>query len=134
MYKALCEDEFICVQMNNSNTFGRNEADKTIENTINQDSKTTSDGYIGFSVKLATTQKWVLNSLCRSRYQRMLNNNLNSKTKDYIQRELLPSAINFFSPTLVKETKLDETKGTVKCIKFIVVFQNQSEFSLICYT
>lgn len=44
VYKALCEDEFICVQMNNSNTFGRNEADKTIENTINQDSKTTSDG------------------------------------------------------------------------------------------
>ena len=33
VYTALCEGEF-SVQMRNSNSFGRNEADKTIENTI----------------------------------------------------------------------------------------------------
>ena len=47
VYTALCEEEF-AVQMSSENTFGRNEADKTIENTINRDCKT-SGGYIGNS-------------------------------------------------------------------------------------
>ena len=40
------------VQMGDKNPFGRNKADKTIENTINRDCKT-GGGYIGFSANLA---------------------------------------------------------------------------------
>ena len=47
VHTALCEGEF-AVQMSSENTFGRNKADKTIENTINRECKT-SGGYIGFS-------------------------------------------------------------------------------------
>ena len=36
------------VQMSKDNPFGSNEADKTIENTIDRDCKTTG-GYVGFS-------------------------------------------------------------------------------------
>ena len=39
VHKAFMNDEF-AVQMYNTNTFGRNEADKTIKNTINRDCKT----------------------------------------------------------------------------------------------
>ena len=47
------------VQMSSENTFCRNEADKTIENTINRDCKT-SCGYIGFSANFSATQRLVL--------------------------------------------------------------------------
>ena len=46
--------------MGKMNPFGQNEADKTIENTINRDWKQ-GGGYIGFSTNFATTQRWVLN-------------------------------------------------------------------------
>ena len=41
LYKAFMNGEF-AVQMNNTNPFGRNEADITIENTIKRDCKTTA--------------------------------------------------------------------------------------------
>ncbi len=53
---------YFSVQMADGNTFGRNEADKTIENTINRDCKT-GGGYIGFSANFSATQRWVLNSV-----------------------------------------------------------------------
>ena len=46
VYNAFLNGEF-SVQMGEANHFGRNEADKTIENTINRDCKT-GGGYIGF--------------------------------------------------------------------------------------
>ena len=42
VYKAFMNGEF-AVQMNNTNPFGRNEADITIENTIKRDCKTKGD-------------------------------------------------------------------------------------------
>ena len=56
VYQAFCQGEF-SVQMSNANGFSRNEADKTIENTINRDCKT-SGGYIGFSADFPATQKY----------------------------------------------------------------------------
>ena len=56
--------------MNKYNTFGRNEADKTIENTINRDYKT-SGGYIGFSSNFSATQRWVLNDARRGHFRRL---------------------------------------------------------------
>ena len=59
VYNAFLNGEF-SVQMGEANPFGRNEANKTIENTINRDCKT-GGGYIGFSANFAATQRWVLN-------------------------------------------------------------------------
>ena len=41
-YHTLCAGDF-SVQMTNSNSFSRNEADKTIENTINRDCRKSGD-------------------------------------------------------------------------------------------
>ena len=41
------------VQMSKDNPFGSNEADKTIENTIDRDCKTTG-GYVGFSANFTS--------------------------------------------------------------------------------
>ena len=46
------------------NLFERNEADKTIENTINRECKT-GRGYIGFSASFAAIQRWVLSDARR---------------------------------------------------------------------
>ena len=53
MQKAFENSKF-SVQMNDKNPFGRKEADKTIENTINRDCKT-GGGYIGFCANFAAT-------------------------------------------------------------------------------
>ena len=47
VYAPFCNGE-LSLQMSHSNPFGQNEADKTIENTINSDCKT-GGGYIGFN-------------------------------------------------------------------------------------
>ena len=91
VYQALCEGEF-SVQMKNTNGFSCNEADKTIENTINRDCKT-SGGFNGFSTKFSTTQKWVLNASRRGHYRRLLNEHISANPKKHTHRELLPSAI-----------------------------------------
>ena len=43
------------------NTFGRVEADKIIETTINKDTKTPG-GLKGFSTKINTVNRWILNA------------------------------------------------------------------------
>jgi hypothetical protein len=50
VHEAFHSGQF-AVQMGNVNPFGQNEVDKTIENTINKDCKS-SGGYIGFSQNL----------------------------------------------------------------------------------
>ena len=90
VYTAFLGGQF-SVQMG-SNPFGKNEADKTIENTINRDCKT-KGGYIGFSVNFATTQRWVLNSTRRSSYKHILNEHLSVKLKTFRHKELAPSHI-----------------------------------------
>ena len=80
------------VQMEDKNPFGRNEADKTIENTINRDCKT-GGGYIGFSANLAATQRWVLNASRRGSYRKLLREHLAIKPNNYVHKELVPSRI-----------------------------------------
>lgn len=55
VYSAFKDGQF-SVQISRNNPFGRNEADKTIKNTINRDCKT-GGGYTGFSANFAATQE-----------------------------------------------------------------------------
>ena len=92
VYKAFMNGEF-AVQMNNTNPFGRNEADKTIENTINRDCKT-KGGLKGFSTNFSTTQRWVLNASRRSAYKKMLREQLTFNSDSlYIHKELAPARV-----------------------------------------
>ena len=59
------EDGNFSVQLSTSNTFGRNEADKTIENTVNKDTKT-SGGLSGFSLNQAACDRWMINASQRA--------------------------------------------------------------------
>ena len=79
VYNAFLNGEF-SVQMGEANPFGRNEADKTIENTINKDCKTRG-GYIGFSANFAATQHWVLNASRRGTYRKLLRTFINQTSK-----------------------------------------------------
>ena len=91
VYNAILNGEF-SVQMGEANTFGRNEADKTIENTINRDCKT-GGGYIGFSANFASTQHWVLNASRKGTYRRLLREHLLIKPPIYVHKELAPGRI-----------------------------------------
>lgn len=92
VYSAFKKGHF-SVQMGDKNPFGRNEADKTIENTINRDCKT-GGSYIGFSTNFAATQRWVLNESRRGIYRKLLREHLTiSPSKTYIHKELSPSRI-----------------------------------------
>ena len=66
VYSAFMDGQF-SVQMGKVNPFGQNEADKTIENTINRDCKT-GERYIRFSRNFTTTPRWVLNASSRGAY------------------------------------------------------------------
>ena len=92
VYTAFNKGQF-AVQMGARNPFGRNEADKTIGNTINRDCKT-GGGYIGLSANFAATQRWVLNDTRRAMYTKLLREHLsiNSSTT-YIHKELAPARI-----------------------------------------
>lgn len=86
VYKAFLEGSF-SVQMSESNGFSRNEADKTIENTINKDCKGPG-GFTGFSVNFCSTQKWILNSGRRALYKRLLHEILTSKHSTHKHNDL----------------------------------------------
>ena len=77
VYNAFLNGEFL-VQMGEANPFGRNEADKTIENIINRDCKT-EGGHIGFSVNFAATQRWVSNASHRRTYRKLLREHVSIK-------------------------------------------------------
>ena len=75
------------------NSFGRNEADKTIENTINRDCKT-GGGYTGLSANFAATQRWVLNDTRRGVYRKLLREHLSiTSSHTYIHKELAPARV-----------------------------------------
>ena len=78
--------------MSTSSPFGRNEADKTIENTINRDCNT-SDGYIGFSSRFPATQKWVLNAARRGQYGCLFREQIGLKSKKYVHKEMAPARV-----------------------------------------
>ncbi|KAK3747396.1 hypothetical protein QZH41_012092, partial [Actinostola sp. cb2023] len=92
VYTAFNKGQF-SVQMGGRNPFGRNEADKTIENTINRDCKT-GGGYIGFSANFAATQRWVLNDTRSGVYRKLLREHLSiTSSQTYIHKELAPARI-----------------------------------------
>lgn len=92
VYTAVTNGQF-SVQMGGRNPFDRNEADKTIENTINRDCKT-AGGYIGFSSNFAATQRWVLNDTRRGVYRKRLPEHLSiTSSPTYIHKELAPARI-----------------------------------------
>ena len=72
--------------------FSSNEADKTIENTINRNCKI-GGGYIGFSANFAATQHWVLHASHRGTYRKLLKEHLSSKPPNYVHKELAPGRI-----------------------------------------
>ena len=81
------------VQMRNTNPFGRNEADKTIENTINRDCK--AKGRLkGFSINFSATQRWVLNASRRSACKNMLREQLTFNSDSlYVHKELAQARV-----------------------------------------
>ena len=90
VYTAFNKGRF--VQMGARNPFGRNEAGKTIENTINRDCKT-GGGYIGFSANFAATQRWV-SMTRRAMYRKLLREHLSiNSSKTYIHKELAPARV-----------------------------------------
>ena len=91
VYNAFLNGEF-SVQMGEANPFGRNEADKSIENTINRDCKI-GGGHIGFSANFAALQRWVLNASRRGTYRKLLREHLPSKPQNYVHKELAPGRI-----------------------------------------
>ena len=92
VYDAFVAGHF-SVQMSKDNPFCQNEADKTIENTVNRDCKT-GGGYIGFSANFAATQRWVLNNCRRSSYRRLFREHLSLvSNENKFHKELTPSRI-----------------------------------------
>ena len=90
VYTAFNKGRF--VQMGARNPFGRNEASKTIENTINRDCKT-GGGYIGFSANFAAIQRWV-SMTRRAMYRKLLREHLSiNSSKTYIHKELAPARV-----------------------------------------
>ena len=75
------------------NPFGQNEADKTIENTINRDFKT-GGGCIGFSTNFATAQRLVLNASRRVAYRKILREHLSFEPSSlYVHKELVSARV-----------------------------------------
>ena len=87
--------------MSPSNPFGGNEADKTIENTINRDCKT-GGGYIDFSASFPANQRWVLNASCRAKYIKLIREHLSLKPEGYIHKELAAAHIKIDSEAMEK--------------------------------
>ena len=110
VYSAFLNGEF-SVQMGEANPFGRNEADKTIENTINRDCKT-GGGYIGFSANFASTQHWLLNASRKGTYRRLLREHLLIKPPIYVHKELAPGRIKKDIEAVEKGMNLLETVFT----------------------
>ena len=100
VYAAFCNGEF-SVQMSLSNPFRGNEADKTIENTINRDCKA-GGKYIGFSASFNATQRWVLNASRKAKYRQLIREHLSLKPEGYIQKELAAARIKIDSQAVEK--------------------------------
>ena len=91
VYDAFIDGNF-SVQLSENNTFGRNEADKTIENTVNKDTKT-SGGLTGFSLKQSASDRWMINSSRRAECYRNLKELVSFSAGKYIHHDLTPSRI-----------------------------------------
>ena len=75
------------VQLSSSNTFGRNEVDKTIENTVNKDTKT-SGGLNGLN-----QDRWMINASRRAACYRNFKELVSFAGSKYCHSDLSPSRI-----------------------------------------
>ena len=111
VYQAFSNGYF-SVQLSKENPFGRNESDKTIENTINKDTKTPG-GLTGFSLNQAATDRWVLNAKRRAECYNSLKDMLNFSVSKYVHHDLQESRI-----------KKDEANVTAVLEVFETTFSN----------
>ena len=91
VYAAFLDGNF-SVQLSETNTFGRNEADKTIENTVNKDTKT-SGGFTGFSLKQPASDRWMINASRRAECYRNLKDLVTFAGNKYDHHDLNKSRI-----------------------------------------
>lgn len=89
------------VQMGKRSIFGQNEADKTIENTINKDCKSGGDCIV-FSHNFGASQRWVLNAARRGVYRKLVSNG-----NALIYKELVPARIKHDIDDVDKVVNLD---------------------------
>ena len=80
------------VQLSENNSFRRNDADKTIENTINKEMKTPG-GIKGFYINRASVDRWTLNARRRAIFRAVLHKHLEYKLSRYVHHDLLPGRI-----------------------------------------
>ena len=72
--------------------FGRNEMDKCIENTINEDTKTPA-GLTRFSTNIGAIDRWTLNTSRRAECRRILHQLFQYQSSANIHHDLSPSRI-----------------------------------------
>ena len=111
VYTAFCNGEF-SVQMSLSNPFRGNEADQTMENTINRDCKA-GGRYIGFSASFPATQRWVLNASRKAKYRQLIREHLSLKPEGYIHKELAAARIKIDSEAVEKVQDVLENVLTI---------------------
>ena len=112
----------VSVQLSTRNTFGRIEADKVIETTINKDTKTPG-GLKGFSTNVNTVDRWILNATHRASLRKCFHQILNYKgSKSNIHNDLSKSRIK-------KDN--EDVKDIIEVLKenFIHPFSNRE---LVC--
>eukprot|EP00794_Sanderia_malayensis_P001474 gene1474-1632_t len=87
-YKEFVDGKF-SVPLISGNTFGRNEPDKIIEDTINRDSKV-AGGISGFSTNHPAVQRWNINASYRASLRRCLQETLQYEPQKHIHPDLRP--------------------------------------------
>ena len=92
VYNAFVQGNF-SVQLNEENTFGRMEADKDMETTINKDTKTPG-GTTGFSTNSNAINRWALNASCRVKLRRCFYRHLGYANTQQKHHDLSVSRIN----------------------------------------
>ena len=80
------------VQLSSVNPFGRIEADKVIETTINKDSKCPG-GWKGFGTKAGTVTRWVKNATHRASLKRELHEFVNLRSGKNLHKDLSKTRI-----------------------------------------
>ena len=91
VYKDFEEDQF-AVQLSSNNPFGRIEADKTIETTINKDTKTPGDT-TNFSTNPNAVHRWTISVSYRAAVRNCFQNFLGQNHKANQHQDLRPSRI-----------------------------------------
>ena len=92
VYKDFQEGQF-AVQLSSNNPFGRVEADKTIETTINKDTRTPGGTTKNFSTNPNAVYHWTINASYRAAIRNCFQNFLGQHHKANQHQDLRPSRI-----------------------------------------